>query len=79
MQIDRRHPGAGLGGQQQGGAAGAAAEIEHPRSSGQRAGERREGEQPASGVVRAWTLPRKTVVQGEEGVVHGVVGQRGNP
>ncbi|MFF4232745.1 hypothetical protein [Streptomyces sp. NPDC001820] len=76
VQIDGRHPRTGLAGKQQRAAAGTAAQIEHAGTRRQRPGE---GEQSAGGGVGAGTLPRKAVVQGEEGVMKSVVGQRGNP
>lgn len=76
MEVDRRDLAAGLGGQEQGGAAGAAAEVEHARALGQRP---HEGEEAQGGGVGAGALPGKPVVQGEEGVTYDVVCQRFEP
>ncbi len=77
MEVDGGHLGAGLGGEQERGPAGTAAQVEDARPLGQRT---REGEQLPGGGIGAGTLPRKPVVQGEEGVGDGcVVSQRGNP
>ncbi len=50
--------------------------LEHARTLGQRPAER---EETTRGGVGAGALSRQTVVQGEEGIVRSVVGQRGKP
>lgn len=85
MGVDGGHLGARLGGEQQCGPAGTAAQVEDARTVRQRAGE---GEQLPGGRVGARALPGEAVVQGEERLVtcgvivtDGVsaVGQRGKP
>lgn len=85
MGVDGCHFGTRLGGEQQCGPAGAAAQIEDARTVRQRAGE---GEHLPGGGVGAGALPGQVVVQGEERLVTNgvivtngliVVGQRGKP